>query len=47
MSFVSYADDFVFMNYKLDVIKKYKEIISEFLADKGLELSAITLDLKF
>jgi RNA-directed DNA polymerase len=37
--FVRYADDFVVMNYNLDVIKKCKEIISEFLAERGLELS--------
>jgi RNA-directed DNA polymerase len=37
--FVRYADDFVVMNHNLDVIKKCKEIISEFLAERGLELS--------
>lgn len=31
--FVRYADDFVVMNHNLDVIKKCKEIISEFLAE--------------
>ena len=41
--FVRYADDFVVMNHNLDVIKKCKEIISEFLAERGLEFSdAIT-----
>lgn len=34
-----YADDFVVMNHNLDVIKKCREIISEFLAERGLELS--------
>jgi RNA-directed DNA polymerase len=37
--FVRYADDFVVMNHNLDVIKKCKEIISEFLTERGLELS--------
>jgi RNA-directed DNA polymerase len=37
--FVRYADDFVVMNHNLSVIQKCKEIISEFLAERGLELS--------
>lgn len=37
--FVRYADDFVVMNHNLNVILKCKEIISEFLAERGLELS--------
>ena len=37
--FVRYADDFVVMHHNLDVIKKCKEIISEFLAERGLEIS--------
>jgi RNA-directed DNA polymerase len=37
--FVCYADDFVVMNHNLDAIKKCKEIISEFLAERSLELS--------
>jgi RNA-directed DNA polymerase len=37
--FVRYADNFVVMNHNLDVIKKCKEIISEFLAERGLELN--------
>lgn len=37
--FVRYADDFVVMNHNLEVIRKSKEIISEFLAERGLELS--------
>lgn len=34
-----YADDFVVMNHNLVIIEKCKEIISEFLAERGLELS--------
>jgi RNA-directed DNA polymerase len=37
--FVRYADDFVVMHHNLNVIKKCKEIISEFLAERGLEIS--------
>ena len=37
--FVRYADDFVVMNHNLDVIKKCKEIIGDFLAERGLALS--------
>jgi len=37
--FVRYANDFVAMNHNLSVIQKCKEIISEFLAERGLELS--------
>jgi RNA-directed DNA polymerase len=37
--FVRYVDDFMAMNPNLDIIKKCKEIISEFLAERGLELS--------
>ena len=37
--FVRYADDFVVMNHNLSVIQKCKEIISEFLAERGFELS--------
>ena len=36
--FVRYADNLAVMNHNLDVIKKCKEIISEFLAARGLEL---------
>ena len=34
-----YTEDFVVMNHNLGVIKKCKEIISEFLAKRGLEFS--------
>lgn len=34
-----YVDDSVVMNHNLSVIQKCKEIISEFLAERGLELS--------
>ena len=37
--FVRYAGDFVVMNHNLDVIKKCQEIISDFLAERSLELS--------
>lgn len=39
ISFVRYADAFVVMSHNLDVIKKCKEIISEFLVERGLGLS--------
>lgn len=37
--FVRYADDFVIMNHNLSIIHKCKEIISEFLAERGLEFN--------
>jgi RNA-directed DNA polymerase len=37
--FVRYADDFVVMNHNINVIHKCKEMISEFLAERGLQLS--------
>jgi RNA-directed DNA polymerase len=37
--FVRYADDFVVMHHNMDVIKKCREIISEFLTERGLEIS--------
>ena len=37
--FVRYADDFVVMHHNLGIIKEIKKIISEFLAERGLELS--------
>lgn len=37
--FVRYANDFVIMNHNLEVLKKCKEIVSEFLSERGLELS--------
>jgi RNA-directed DNA polymerase len=37
--FVRYADDFVIMNRDLNLIQECKEIISKFLAERGLELS--------
>ena len=37
--FVRYADDFVVMNHNLSLIQKCKEIINEFLTERGLELS--------
>lgn len=39
VNFVRYAGDFVVMNRNLDIIKKCKEIISEFLAERGLKFS--------
>ena len=39
ISFVRYADDFVVMSHNLDVVKKCKGRISEFLAERGLELN--------
>lgn len=37
--FVRYADDFVVMNHDVFVVKKCREIIGKFLAERDLELS--------
>ena len=34
-----HADNFVVMNHNLSLIRKCKEIINEFLTERGLELS--------
>lgn len=39
LNVIRYADDFVVMHERLDIVLKCKEIISEFLAGMGLELS--------
>ena len=36
-----YTEDFVVMNHNLGVIKKCKEIISEFLAKRGLKFRIV------
>ena len=38
LSLIRYADDFVIMHENLDIVKKGKEIIEEWLANYGLEL---------
>ncbi|MDJ0536517.1 MAG: reverse transcriptase domain-containing protein [Xenococcaceae cyanobacterium MO_207.B15] len=38
LTFVSYADDFVVIHHDLEVIKRCRELISEWLKDIGLEL---------
>ena len=37
--YVRYADDFVIMNYSLEVVWKCKKLTEEFLRDRNLELS--------
>ena len=39
VNFVRFADDFVIMNHDLAVIRKCEQLVGEFLAERGLELS--------
>jgi len=39
VNFVRYADDFVIMNHDVAVIRKCEQLVGEFLAERGLELS--------
>ena len=38
LNFIRYADDFVVTHYKLEVVQRCRELISEWLKDIGLEL---------